>query len=352
MRNLMEISIQDMIVHILDGKPGGTTIFSDMPIDLAQSSVLTEYFQNQIIKVSQDGAARLARLVDEYAPDMHPLYQQIVTQPAEFVSESKKLGKRLHKIMVEDQRIVAGDLIICVVAAASYPDAHLLALLKLNPTHAIVHRSRKDKKGRWIVTLEAIADALPTAGERLQKAAIVRQTGDTEWELLVLDRQVGDPAMRPAADFFLRRFLGADWKLTAQAQTTRTFGAIAGVATNLYKRKDPACWTEAANIFQHLDVALGADQIDLDNVVQSMDVKEETKQAIQKELNKVLVQREIEVDRTMADKLTGKVRYRGEDDLVLSASSDVYKRLVTESEGPPYRIVIQTRRWQRLKPRR
>jgi hypothetical protein len=349
-----------MILHILDGSPAGTTVFSDVPIELGHSPVTTAYFQNQIVKVSQDGAARLAILDEAYAPHVAPLYRKIVVQPADFVPASQELGDRLYQIMRGDQRIAAGDLVTCVFTADGY-DGSLLALLKLDPTHAIVHRSRQDAQGRWIVTLEAIADALPTVGERLQKAAFAwhrpdAEPEDTGWELLVLDRQVGEPGKRPAADFFLRRFLGAKWKLTPQSQTNRAFGAVAGVAARLYRSDDPARWTEAADIFHHLDAALRSQRIDLDTFVQDMDVQEDTRRAIREELDQVLVQRELEVHRATADKLICKVRFRGEDDLVLTASADVYERLVKEAtiqDGDHwlYRITIETRRWQRLKPR-
>ena len=355
MQNLMGVSIERMIVHILDGRPGGTAIFSDVPIDPGQSPVSTAYFQNQIVKVSQDDAARLAQLDEGYAPEVAPLYQQVIAQPADFAPASQKLGKRLHQIMLNDQRIAAGDLVTCVFTATDY-DVPLLAMLKLNPTHAIVHRYRQDAQGRWIVTLEAVADALPTVGERLQKAALVRQSGDAEWELLVLDRQVGEPRRRPAADFFLRQFLGARWQRTPESQTNRVFGAGAAVAARRCKSNVPARWEEAANIYQYLDVALRGKRIDLDNFVQNVAVQDDTRKALQREFDKTLVQRQFAVHRATADRLTHKVRYRGDNGLMLTAPAGVYNQLVRKTTIQKaglslLQITIETRRWQRLKPR-
>jgi hypothetical protein len=349
-----------MIAHILDSRPNGKTIFSDFSINLGESPILTDYFQNQIIKISKDSAASLAILADEYVEEMTPIYQQIISesnQPNSFINASKVLGERLYEIMVGDKRIKAGDLVICTFTTENFPSITMFAILKLDLTHAVRHKPKKIAKNRWEVTLHPISDALPSLGERLQKAAILIKKENPGWELLVLDRQVAEPETSPAAYFFLRRFLGAEWQLTPEAQTNRFFGSVAGVAAALYKREEVESWTEAANIFQSIEVALDSERIDRKNFVQNLPVHEKTKDLVHESLMEANLDNEIVVDRDTAAKLTGKVRYQGEGDLLLTASSDVYDQLVDE-EGPEegenqsYVITIRTRRWQRLKSRR
>lgn len=356
MRNLIAVSIDRMIVHIINVRSGNNTVLSDVPVDLSKNPITEEYFQNHIKNVSQDNAAGFAGLADKYKPEMAPVYQQIITQPSEFVSASQILGKRLHEIMLKDQRIAPGDLVVCVFKASNYPDKPMLALLKLDPTQAILHYSGKDKKGRWIVTLKVVPDALPTLGERLQKAAFVKPTNSTKWKLLVLDRQVGKPDERPAAYFFLKRFLGAAWKLTPESRLKRLYGKIIDFAFTLKKSDDPLQRKEADTIIQSLDTALCTQkEIDIDNYIENLKIREKTSKNLKEQLEKVLDKKIFKIDDDTAKRLTRKVKYRGEDGLMLNAPSNVYKALVTEeiikeNGVPKHRITIKTRYWQRLRP--
>jgi hypothetical protein len=362
MQNLRDVSIERVVAHVLDCREVARkeeedkTVFSDAPIDLENRLLLSKYFKDQIINVSQDESVGMAVLADEYKEELAPLYQKIISISDEFVPASKVLGERLYKIMLGDRRIAPGVLSVCVFRAANANYVPMLALLKLNIANTFVPHVGMDEKGRKVVTIQVIPDALPAAGERLQKAALIRKLENPGLEMLVLDRQVGDREMRPAADFF-RRFLGAEWKFTPEVQMMRLFGILTEKAAEFYKSDDPQEWAVGDYIYQSLDVAFRSRRINLNVFVQDMGVQEDIKQNIRRELEEMQVPTVIDVNPDLAERLIGKVRYRGDHDLVMTASADIYDQLVREEtiqEGGVSlkRICITTRRWQRLKPRK
>ena len=357
MLNLKDVSIERLIVHVLDcGKSENEkdrTIFSDFSIDLRNNSIMSEYFRKQIINVSQDEASNLAVLSDEYEAEMSPLYEKIVFQESEFIPISKAMGERLHKIMIGDRRIAPGVLVFCVFTTSDVASP-LMALLKLDITDIFVHDINKTKDGLWQVTLKAIPNALPTTRERLQKAALISRQENPGWEMWVLDRQVGEKDKQPAADFF-RRFLGAKWKYTSEQLTRASLGLLMNIAVRFSESEDPQKRELADYIFSYMDVALRSEKINLKNFVDDMRAEEYVKQEMRKEIEKAKIPIEIVLDTDTTEKMIGKVRYCGEGDLVLSAPVDVYDRIVKEKEirkdGVVYKeITITTRQWNRVKP--
>jgi hypothetical protein len=313
---------------------------------------LERYFRGHVLKVSKDEQAGPAVLSVAAEAEMAALYEKVVFQEADFIAGSRQFAKRLNGIMENDRRIVPGVLAVCVLTHGSPVEMPMLALLKLNVTHAVVHREIEDEAGHTEIKLEVIPDALPTVGERLQKAALVWKSENPGWEMLVLDRQVGKGEERPAANFF-RDFLGAEWKLTPEVLTHRVFGTVAGVASTYHKSDKPEDWALADTLFRTLDTSLERQDFNPVDFIANLNVDETAKKKVSEAFDKAAVMQVFRVHRDTADSLTSKVRYRGDLDLMLNASSEAYDQMVHETEierdgTPMKRVCITTRCWQRI----
>lgn len=355
MWNITNVSIKKLIVHVLDLRPGEKTVFSDISIDITSNRFLRDYFQTQVEKVSQDELSSPAKLSDEYLGKMDLLYQKVTYEEKDFIPGSKELAEQLKGIMEKDKRIAPGVLVVCVFTEGDSEENPILALLKLNSTYAIIPHEIEMPGGGNVVTLEVIPEALPTVGEKLQKAALIRKSENPEWEMLVLDRQVGKGEELPAADFF-RRFLGAEWILTDEGRTLRVYGKSNKVITELYKSDKPEDWAEGESIYQAMEVTFAEDSFKPDSFINSLAVKDSTKTKIRSELDSANVLNEFKIDKATAVKLIDKVRYMGDSGIVLTATPDAYRNMVevtniTVNNIPMKRICITTQKWQPL-PRR
>lgn len=369
MRNLKNVVLVQMIIHILDcnkikgeeiavtaeENANDRTIYSNCPIDLLENTNIRNYFQNRIVEISEDETAGSAVIEKKAKVEIVSQYNQIIshTQSGKFVSASQKMGERLHKMMIEDHRIVPGVIAICLFKASRYSGELLLALLKLDITRAfVVTRKRQGAKNYWVVSLQDFENALPTAGERLQKAVIIRKSKKQEWQMLVLDRQVGKRDGRPAADFF-RRYLCAKWKFSPEDRTNMIFGKLIEIANELAESGDSVKLAIADYIYRYIDVSFQAGKINLNEFLEDMQAPIEVKKKIRKKIEDSKLPKQFKIDPSTASKLIKKVRYHGDDELKLIAPLDVYKSMVKEEDieigSVPYKqITITTRTWQRI----
>jgi hypothetical protein len=181
-------------------------------------------------------------------------------------------------------------------------------------------------------------DALPSAREKLQKAALVVPPGYTSaYDLLLLDRQVAEVA----AAFFARDFLNADWAATPQDLTE---GFYFGASKALEKLTGPASRQPGAahlepaqaEIFRSaVEVALNYERIDTEQVVGSLRLPRAAKQVILAELDETLGVRQFPVHRTTANRRTSKVRFRGEYGVAFEVDSAFKDQVVAIREMPP-----------------
>jgi hypothetical protein len=357
MLNLKEVSIERLIVHVLDcgksEKDKDRTIFSDFSIELEEKSRLSDYLQELIINVSRDESSNPAVLSGEYEKDMSPLYEKIVFQEPEFIPTSKIMGERLHEMMKGDRRIAPGVLVFCIFNTPDVTGGPLLGLLKLDVTDIFVHDINEVGKGRWSVTLKAIPNALPTTRERLQKAALISKQENPGWEMWVVDRQVGKKDKEPAADFF-RRFLGVEWKYTPEQLTRGGLGFIKTIAAKFSQSESPQKRDFADYAYHFMDTALRAKKINLDDFVENSRADDDLKQEIRMEIAKAKIPLIIELDPVIRERMIGKLMYHGDNGLVLSAPVDVYNGIVREREITKNRvaykeITITTLQWDRVK---
>lgn len=221
MRDAINIHVERAIVHVVDNQRK-QAILSEVELSLAEQPKLQAYFDSQVANALTDPATSAAVFKPDGDTGTADLCYQVLGDEAKLIPNSQRLAERLFAIMAEDRRTVAGSLVVCLYSAANYLGNKFLALVKIDPSEVLVQKIARDRQGRRTVSFEVRDDALPTAREKLQKAAIVQpKRRGAEYELLLLDRQVA----KVAANFFASGFLNATPALDAHARTDKFYTA-------------------------------------------------------------------------------------------------------------------------------
>ena len=154
-------------------------MLSDEELSLNGNDKLRDYFSKQVKNVLSDVQTSTARFSAEGDQDTIKEAYKILAQPKQFIPSSKILADSLFKAMGTDARIKPASLAVCLYTAENYPEKRFLALIKIDPTEVFVERV-KTIKDKTVVTFDEISDVLPTAREKLQKAALVSPKGLAE----------------------------------------------------------------------------------------------------------------------------------------------------------------------------
>lgn len=345
MRDAIDVTVQRTIVHLIKHLKQDL-VQSDEELALNGDGKLRAYFSDQVknaLNDSQTGSARLSR---DGNPEAAVEAYKILTDPNSFISSSQQLARLLLAAMGTDARIKAASLAVCLYTASNYPSTEFLALIKIDPTEALIEKV-ETRSGKQIVSFEVRSDVMPTAREKLQKAALIPRKGTVKGlDLLLLDRQVA--AM--AANFFAYKFLNA-----APATDARTSTQAFYVATqNAYNRlviSPPEApehiGPEVADaLAQHLDVALQSPAVKFDSWLKNLPVQTEAVAVVANEIQKEFPEeKQIKIDKQFArDKLLNKRRFRGKYGVVFEVESDHYKDVVkekTDLRGPDGKTITR-----------
>lgn len=341
MRDATDITVTRAIVHIVDHRTSNEPVLSEAELALDANQKLQEYFRDQIINVLQDAPTSAAKFTSANGHETVSHCYQILASPTNatcFIDSSQHLAQQLFQAMGTDGRIAPGSLAVCVYDAKNYPNLHFLALMKIDPSEMFVQHISRDTLGHRIVNLEPRDDVMPTARERLQKAALLRpKDAQVGYDLLLLDRQVA----RVAANFFAQKFLGAEPVMDARKRTDLFYIG----AQNAYNRLTapptvggPHLEPEQADAFQqHIHVALQGGTIDLAPWVDSLPVPENAKAILHEEIGKKLpTERQVAIDPTYAEKkLLKRLRFRGDFGVILEIQADHYNDVVKHREDIP-----------------
>jgi hypothetical protein len=249
-----------------------------------------------------------------------------------FIPASQELARLLFAAMGTDRRIAPGSLAVCIYTADNYPGINFLALIKIDPARALVQKvGRRD--GKRIVSFDVNDLVMPTAREKLHKAALIPPPAKGKsFDLLLLDRQV----TAVAADFFAYRFLNS---IPARQPREMTNDFYLG-ALNAYNRLVGAPTRGAVHVAvedaegfrDHIEVALQSPSVNLDDWVAQLPLPEEAKAVVREEMEKKLPQEKqvvIEQDYARAT-LLKKKRFRGEFGVLFEVESDHYRNVVVE----------------------
>ena len=227
MSTTRQINVEHAIAHKINHINAGDTFISAKEIPLSRNGHLKEYFEGQISNASEDSALSAAIFDVTPANTASPAGDCLnaITDPRSFIKSSQELAKELLKAMGNDGRIKPekSNLVICIYTQPPEPDKYL-ALLKLDPSEALVQKIENDPSGQplWL-NYEVRPDAMPTTREKLQKAALVLPQRCKEgYDLLLLDQQTS----KEAADFFALKFLKAKPVLDEKKRTERLYNSL------------------------------------------------------------------------------------------------------------------------------
>lgn len=349
MREIGDVQISRGIVHIVDHHQS-SPVLSDVELELAGAAKLVAYFAAQVRNALSDTAAGAADF-KAAGSGAGGLCNAILAGagPDQFVPRSRQLAELLFQAMGNDQRISAGSLAVCMYSGSNVPGESFLALLKIDPSEMLVQTTQPLGKGLKLVTFDVVENVMPTAKERLQKAALVRQHGKGEYDLLLLDRQTE----KLAATFFADAFLGAQQKLDEVQHTRALYLGLQAASTQMINSgvlpRERAEWFR-----REIDSAVTRTSFDLPEWLQELRLPEAAPDVIREELGKRLGPDQAfslsdEVGRQLAEKR----RVRGDFGVLLEVESAHYDEVVKDAkeleDGRLLRLTLEIRnpKWGR-----
>jgi hypothetical protein len=308
------VHVEKAVLHIVDHKGRSKPVLSAAEISLGADPRLQSYFDDQVLNALRDPAIAKARFVD-VSPGVAGSCYEILEDPEAFIPGSRQLAEALWEATGSDQRISSGSLVVCLCRAEDGPTP-LLALLKIDPTDVLLQKVTR-RPGGEIVEVTVVENGLPTANERLQKAAVVLPRGGKQkHHLLLLDR-LG----KVAAEYFTRGFLGAAPILTARERTEYFYFGAKKAYDQLAQPKapeqpllDPA---QADRLRRAIDSALALPRLDVGRWIEDLELPEPAKDVLGAEIDRQLDTREFAVDTGYAEKSFRRKRLRGDRDILI-----------------------------------
>jgi 37-kD nucleoid-associated bacterial protein len=331
MRDAIDPTVQHAIVHLINHKKQDL-VQSDAEVPLSDNGKLRDYFSKQVKNALDDIQTSSARFSGDGDQAASAEVYRILTQPKSFIPSSKTLAKLLFNAMGTDARIKPASLAICVYTASNYPSTNFLALIKIDPTEALIEKV-ETHDSETLVTFDVLSDVMPTAREKLQKAAIIPPKGtDKTFDLLLLDRQV----KAVAADFFAIKFLNTKTALDARDLTVRFYLTGQKIHNRLVSSppdsKEHIDPQQADVLTQHWDVAAQKETVRFQPLVNGLPLPPEAKTIIRQELRTEFPElKQIKIDPQFAEtKLTKKKRFRGDYGVLFEVESEHYNDVVRE----------------------
>lgn len=332
MRNAVNPQVQRAIVHLLNHQKKDI-VKSDAELDLNQNTKLAEYFSKQVRNVINDVQTTTAFFSEQGVQTATKETYKIIDQPKQFIPASQQLAQLLFDAMGTDARIKPASLAVCLYNAENYPDKTFLALIKIDPTEVWVEKVDTNKN-RTVVTFEEIPDALPTAREKLQKAALVQPKGmDGSLDLLLLDKQV--PGV---AEFFAKKFLNTSAALDPRDVTGRFWQLGQTLHNQLISPEAPPkerLTPEQADILkEQWHAATYNEIIELEPLVDKLPLPKEVKTAIKEKVKEEFPnETQITIDPQYAEaRLTKKRRFRGDYGVLFEVESAHYSDVVLDQK--------------------
>jgi nucleoid-associated protein YejK len=357
MRNAQNIHIcnDEVMIHVLDPKNNKPPFLSTRPNSLLDDNDLAEFFLGHITNGLKDSTSKSAKFLHNDNDKPSGLCSGLLNQTIDLITGSQQLANCLNEVMDNNHVIASGDLVVCYFEAENYPNTRFLALFKVDPSKTLLREPLLDEEGHAYVDLRVKPNALPTTKERLQKCVFIRphEPEDPDFDMLLLDRQTSKSNDNGIAKFFIEDFLDAEYSLNATQRTEKLYKALIA-SQNIIKNR--LTQEERMDLDTRIRSAVTAQFINIDLWIEQLPLSDEIKQAFNQEIQKVLIDREFELDREKGAEFTRRRIFKGEYNLKLSIDATGYERMVTD-EGiitndpsrPPYhRIVIETEKWDEI----
>lgn len=350
MSNASAVTIQHAIVHITD-RNMPAPVYSDFELDLAASPKLHEYFTAQVGNALEDEHTGAALFAEREPYDAKEACNRILAGETDFIDASQALALLLHRAMRTHARIAPGSLAVCVYHVAKDP-ARNVALIKLDPATGFVQEVVK-QNGKRLVSFDIVENVMPTAREKLHKAALVSPSGKHRYDLQLLDRQTPEVAAAWWAETFLNTVPIFDGKRGAE-----DFKRSVVAAYKVLLKDNLITLAEGETLHQHADVAMHGKSVNRRRFVDGLPFSEPVKARVHGELDKRFPgTNTIPINvKYAAENVVKKTRYHGDYGVVIEFETaheqDVVIERTDEMRGdgtPITRLVLEVPRLQRVK---
>ena len=320
MSNSPTVTVQYAIVHITD-RHAAAPLCSEIDLDLGASGVLRDYFTDQVQHALDDESTGGAKFATTEPHDAMNACNRILASQASFVSASQELARLLHAAMKTHARIAPGSLAVCLYTEGENDGRHL-ALIKLDPGNALVMKVGT-RDGKKLVTFDVQKNVMPTAREKLHKAALLPPVGSRSYDLLLLDRQTPQVAAAWWAETFLNAILIVDGKVGATGFNDANH--------NAYLRLIKTGKTAAADAVKEQGrIELGNRRLRRSAYLARL--PQDARDIVDEELEKRFAgTKTIPIDVEFAsENLTKKTRFRGKYGVVFEVETKNYDKVVRE----------------------
>lgn len=348
MRDCEGIYIEQIIVHIVDARGTGF-VPSQRELPLDDNEELREYFTSHIRTSIRHGSATAARFRSIRAGETSGLCASLHNESMSLIQASQGIAERLFEILEKDRRTKGADLAVCFYRAENYRH-RFLALLKVDPSQVFQHQIETDDEGRKFVNY--VLEPRAFTNEKLQKCAFIRPLNPrhSEYDMILLDRQVSDQRRRDVAQYFARDFLDAENAYDAHERTEQLYRSL------LRARKHLETPQERTTLDLHVESIVRSKQFDTDEWIDRLPFSEAATRQIAQTLHEALPDRSFEIDQSLAERLRQKRVFRGNYNLKVQVDADHYEDVIRDVQvvdNDPdrdqyHRITIETDRWDEV----
>lgn len=349
MRYLNEISIEDLIIHIVDNK-NSNLILSDFPIDISNNQKILEYFNDHVTRSLNDNSSKAAKFTHIHDDEVSGICRDILLNETTFISNSKIIAQKLFDIVNKDMRISPSDLAICIYCDTNNPKNKYLAIMKINPSEVFQHKIEITQDNKTKIDFELTNEAFTK--EKLQKCAFIRELSprDEDFDMILLDKQSGLSRDGDIAKFFAEDFLKIVYAFDSKRRT-EDLHKYALLAINRVRHKLTP--EKAQDLDNRLNLALTGKKIHLLDWVENLPVDDEIQMEMKELLQENIPDVEFNIDQQVSERLLSRVTYKADYNTRLSIPESHYNDIVISANrkespgGEYYEVILHTRMWKR-----
>lgn len=352
MRNLHEIRIREIVLHVLESRLRSLTL-SDFPLQLEGNQPLIDYFSAHILNSLHEKITKAARFRAIVPSRASGLCADIHTGRISLVDGSRHLAQLLYEVMIADQKITPADLAVCTFESPSLPSTHYLALLKIDPSQVFRHEIIQEGQGRVRVNFQITTDKAFTK-EKLQKCAFIRalEPRPSDYDMLLLDSQKSGLTAGEIAKFFIERFLEADEAYDPKSRTFLLYKTLLEAHRKIRQDLTPQ---ENKELDTRISTAVSGHAIDTQQWAEEIPVAVHIQDHFKQALQEHLPDQVFEIDHDFARYLVEKYTFDGDNGLRVIIPAADYQHMIqqegieTTPDGRIYKkIVIRTQKWDRV----
>lgn len=372
MRDVTNIELDELIVHILNPKNPDGMVLSECPIPLEENQLLIDYFVGHIKNSLNNSTAKAASFEAIDQNLVSGICNDLLKGNTTLVDGSVRLAEKLYDIIAEDRRINPCDLAVCFYRVKNSENTEeadesedgdddeeaedeirYLAVLNIEPSEVFRHQPKTNPAGETYIGFEIEKDVMPTTGEKLQKCAFIQSLDPRPgYDMILLDRQKRGEEV---AKFFVQDFLGAKLTFDDKNRTKKLYSGLINAKNKLYDELEP----QQNELFdQAIRVAIQRAHINVETWVDGLPFSDDHKKTIKEEVSHQIPDIEFDLDTEFATTLVKKRSYRGDNKLRITYrtaddGNDDILQSVDRKEPPGeeayYEVIIHTTEWEEIK---